>query len=215
MTRNALITLTSGLLLAGMLCAGLDALAQPAPDPQPGPLAPHEEQVAWSLRHRVYRLQLVLPSVTDTADRVPHAEPWTAVYEYRADLHQEGGRPCEGAAWVPGALQVTEGRWICPDRQVSAQHDTYLAWVAAGFAPQQLPAQQVAPRPTLTAAQLAAQISEATQAERTALLDCQAEQVAAAALGGPAPDCALVAEAWQVARQNAEATLRAQYEVVP
>lgn len=210
MDRNAqlLATVLSAFVAVACLCAGLDAYAQPAPDPQPGVDAPHAQQLAWSLRHRVYRTQAMLDGST-------------AVWEYRWDEGETHAGPegCPGGADVGGQHQ-------CPGRRVSPEHQTYLAWLTAGHQPQALPAQQAPPRPTLSEAALQAQAQAEALADpeviaaRNLSADCLVDpanlSLVLQGLGGP---CVALQEAYTLLRDTALAAalarLRAAYEVVP
>lgn len=87
--------------------------------------------------------------------------------------------------------------------------------MGAGHVPQRLPAQAEPPLPEITAAQLREQAIAATEAERAALAACVADLQVAEILGGMAPDCRPVAEAYQLAREQAEQAIRARVVVTP
>jgi len=213
---KTLVALLAGLLAAGILCACLDANAQPA-DPPPGVDAPRAQQLAWSVSHRVYRTQAMLDGTT-------------AVYEYRMDTGDQSGLPTVGDGTgvpgyghcLPGQLGYVEIRVAgkiqqtqCATRRVSPQHQTYVAWLAAGHQPQALPPQQPPPPPEATAAQVTAQASEAARPAREALLDCWAQRVAVEVSGlGLAPDCRPEAAEWEAARGDAEAAVLSRVRLV-
>ena len=124
---------------------------------------------------------------------------------------------------VQRLLDGTEAVWeyrslapgASPARRVSQDHQTYRAWLALGRRPERLPDAVPPPRPQITAEHLLELVSRATVPLREALLDCRAAVAAAAALGSTVvPDCAPVAEEWNVGREQAEDVLRGRYEVV-
>jgi hypothetical protein len=100
-------------------------------------------------------------------------------------------------------------------RRVDARHHTYLRWLATGKRPSVLPAQAPTPKQKIRSDQLRQMVFDATRPQMIDLLTCHSEASAAASLGSMvAPDCTPLAEAWQVAREQAEDALRGRYEVV-
>lgn len=165
-------------------------------------------EVDRSLTQRAYRLQLVLGEpIPGGGGRKP---PQEVACEFRAG----GISDKERNAWTADRLASqpccyrSSGVVWCAQRQVSVEHQSYLAWVGAGYTPQRLPAQAEPPLPEVTAAEVEAQVVERTRAQRDALATCALHQAAAQASGaGVTPDCRAEAEAWDLARADAEAAV--------
>jgi hypothetical protein len=181
------------------------------PDPRQGTRNPAE--VDHYLTQVAYRLQLVLGDPLKTGGRKPPVE---VACEYRAG----GISDKERNAWTEAQLAAqpccyrSSGTVWCAQRQVSPQHQSYLAWSAL-YAPQRLPPQAEPPMPEATQAEVEAQVVERTRAQRDALATCALHQAAAQASGaGVTPDCRAEAEAWDLARQDAEAAVLSRVRLV-
>jgi len=132
------------------------------------------------------------------------AKPSTPA-EIRAELAK---RTYKTQTMLDGSTAVWEHR---PGRvrRVAPENHSYIRWLAMGRKTAVLPDQKPRPRPQMTATQLSRMLAEQTAGEAGALAGCQAD-----VLLGVAIDCTAAAEQLQMARDAADALIRARVEVV-